>query len=384
MALRLTKDKRVLYVVTAIVFVSLLVSLFVGEGISRVMTAIMLIPLTIVTCILIKKRAIYSVSKKEVLLLMAVLGVIYIVLNHMSGIWFGYGKALSFRSTQVLLKYVLPITAIIIAMEIIRSVLLAQKNKVVGIVCYLSCVMADMLMYSNIRGITSFNKFMDLVGLTLLPAITANFLYHHLSKRYGCLPGMIYRLLTTLYVYFIPTAPLMTDALSSVIKIVVPVGLLFFVSAMFDKSKKEKAARRKTGKWSYVGTAVAVVVMVSIAMLISCQFRYGALVIATESMTGEINKGDMIVYDSYRDQSIREGQVIVFQRNKSKIVHRVVEIKNINGETRYYTKGDANEDRDEGYVQEHEIIGLTDIKVAFVGYPTLWLRELISNQGKGG
>ena len=146
MALRVTKDKRVLYIVTTIVFVSLLVSLFVGEGVSRVATAIMLIPLTAITCLLIKKRAIYSVSKREVLLLMAVMGVIYIVLNHMSGIWFGYGKALSFRSTQVLLKYVLPITAIIIAMEIIRSGLLAQKNQVVGIVCYLSCVMADMLM----------------------------------------------------------------------------------------------------------------------------------------------------------------------------------------------------------------------------------------------
>ena len=382
MALRVTKDKRVLYIVTAIIFVSLLVSLFVGEGVSRVATAIMLIPLTAITCLLIKKRAIYSVSKREVLLLMAVMGVIYIVLNHMSGIWFGYGKALSFRSTQVLLKYVLPITAIIIAMEMIRSVLLAQKDKIVSVVCYLSCVIADVLMYSSLQGITSFNKFMDLMGLTLLPAVTANFLYHYLSKRYGCLPGMVYRLLTTLYVYFIPTAPLMNDALSSVIKILVPVGLLLLLSALFDK--KERVARKKPSKWSYVGTAFAVVVMISIAMLISCQFRFGALVIATESMTGEINKGDMIIYDSYRDQGIREGQVIVFQRNKSRIVHRVVEIKNIDGEVRYYTKGDANEDRDAGYVLSSDIVGLTDLKVAYVGYPTLWLREVISNQGKGG
>ena len=375
MALRSTKDKRTLYIVTAIIFVSLFVSLFVGTGISRVFTACMLIPLTIITCLLVKKKVIYSINKREVLLLMSVLGVIYIILNHMSGLWFGYRKALSFLSAQVLLRYVLPIAVIIIAMEIIRSVLLAQKDTCVSIMCYLSCFMADILMSSNLRGITSFNKFMDVVGLALLPAISANVLYHHLSKRYGFLPVTVYRLLTTLYVYFIPVVPNMPDALSSVIKILLPVGILLFISVLFDK--KERIARQNKGKGVYVVTAISVIVMISIAMLISCQFRYGALVIATDSMTGEINKGDMIVYDSYRGQDIKEGQIIVFQENNSKIVHRVVEIKKIDGESRYYTKGDANEDLDSGYRTEADIVGLTDMKVAYVGYPTLWLRELI-------
>ena len=347
MALRLTKDKRMLYIVTAIIFASLLVSLFVVEGISRVFTACLLIPLTAITCILVRKRAIYSVSKKEVLLLMAVMGVIYIILNHMSGIWFGYQEALSFASTQVFFKYVLPITVIIIAMEMIRSVLLAQKDKIVSVMCYVSCVMADVLMYSSLQGITNFNRFMDLMGLTLLPAITANFLYHYLSRRYGCLPGMVYRLLTTLYVYFVPTTSRMPDALTSVVQIVVPVGLMVLLAAMFEK--KQRMAQQKHGKMPYIGTAIVVVVMISIAMLISCQFRYGALVIATESMTGEINKGDMIIYERYENQPIQEGQVVVFLQNEARIVHRVVRIETVRGETRYYTKGDANDSPDAGY-----------------------------------
>ena len=126
-----------------------------------------------------------------------------------------------------------------------------------------------------------------------------------------------------------------------------------------------------------LGGMSSLVVMALIVMLISCQFRYGALVIATESMTGEINKGDVIVYERYEQQALREGQVIVFAKDNVKIVHRVVRIENINGETRYYTKGDANPDEDYGYRLSSDIVGLTDVKVAYIGFPTLWIRELL-------
>ena len=117
--------------------------------------------------------------------------------------------------------------------------------------------------------------------------------------------------------------------------------------------------------------------IVAVAMLISCQFRFGALVIATESMTGEINKGDMIIYERYDDQKIEEGQVIVFSQVDAKIVHRVVKIEKVGGQTRYYTQGDANMTVDSGYRTDADIVGLTDVKISFIGYPTLWLRDVL-------
>ena len=95
-------------------------------------------------------------------------------------------------------------------------------------------------------------------------------------------------------------------------------------------------------------------------------------------MTGEINKGDMVIYERYDDQTIKEGQVIVFLQHESKIVHRVVRIERVNGETRYFTKGDFNQDEDNGFRTDADIVGLTDLKIAYIGYPTLWLREMLS------
>lgn len=371
----MNKDKRILYISSFILFAVLLAALFVDVGSSKIVAACLLLPASVIVCLVIKKRGSLSINKREVLLIMTVISVIYVVLKQFTGAYFGYYKNPYFINTDRLLKFVLPLTVIIIAVEVIRYVYLLQKNTFVDVITYLSCLIAEILTFSNLLGITTFNKFMDLVGLTLFPAIGANILYHYISKRYGPLPNIAFRLITTLYVYFMPRITGMPDSLSSCVSIILPIAVLAFVAALFEK--RQKVARKKGKALSVISIVLATVIIASVAMIISCQFRIGALVIATESMTGEINKGDMIVYERYDDQKIEEGQVIVFRKNNSRIVHRVVKIENVGGEFRYYTKGDANSTIDSGYRTEADIIGLTDLKIAYIGYPTLWLRELI-------
>jgi signal peptidase len=110
-------------------------------------------------------------------------------------------------------------------------------------------------------------------------------------------------------------------------------------------------------------------------MLISGEFRYRAIVIATESMTGEINKGDAIVYEEYGEQYVEEQDVLVFLKNGNRIVHRVVSIERVNGENRYYTKGDANDAMDAGYITDADIEGIVLFKMPYVGNASLWLRD---------
>ncbi len=373
----MNKDRKTTYVLSLTIFAVLLTALFVNVKSSRILTACLLVPLAALTLILIKKRCSFSINRREVLLVGSVIAVIYVVLLEMSGFYFEFSKNPYFINFKIFLERILPLTAIIISAELIRSVLLAQKNKFVSFIAFVCCVFAEVLCFYNLCGVTNINRFMDLVGLTFFPAITANIYFHYASKRYGALPNIIFRLITVLYIYFMPVVAQMPDSLSACIKLIFPILLLAFISAMFSKEKK-KAVRRSKGLGA-VATVLSIAIVLSVAMLISCQFRFGALVIATESMTGEINKGDMILYERYEDQVIKEGQVIIFLEQESKIVHRVVKIERIGNETRYYTKGDANEDLDYGYRVDSDIFGLTDIKIAYIGYPTLWLRELINN-----
>ena len=372
---QIVKSKKVVYAISLIIFAALLAVFFLPLKDSKILTACVLTVLTAVTLFFIRRRATASVSKKEVLMLSAILGILSVVLVQMSGSFFGFYENPYSITSKLILNTVFPLAVIIVTTEIIRNVMLAQNNRFVSFMAFLSCLIAETLTFSNVAGITTFNRFMDLVGLTLFPAISSNIYYHFSSRRYGAFPNIVFRLITTLYIYFIPTETAMSDAVLSIIKLVLPMIMYALVSALFEKKKKK--VRQKGKKLSTFTSILSSAAIVAIAMLISCQFRFGAIVIATDSMTGEINKGDMIIYERYDGQNIEEGQVIVFTKGESLIIHRVVRIDRVGKEVRYYTKGDANNGEDAGYRIESDIVGLTDIKLPGVGYPTLWLREMI-------
>ena len=97
-------------------------------------------------------------------------------------------------------------------------------------------------------------------------------------------------------------------------------------------------------------------------------------------MTGTINKGDAIIFEKFENkEDIEEGEIIIFLRNDAKIVHRVIDVKNVNGETRYITKGDVNEQNDDGYITNNDIYGKYKFKISYIGYPSIWIRDIFSN-----
>ena len=144
--------------------------------------------------------------------------------------------------------------------------------------------------------------------------------------------------------------------------------------ALYEKKRRYALVRKS--KLSVVITVLALAIAVSFVMLISNQFKYGAYVIATPSMTGELNKGDVALYEQLEDRPIEKGEVIAFDKDGIVVIHRVEKIETVNGITRYYTKGDANDDMDAGYIHRSSIIGLVNFKIPYIGYPTLWMRNV--------
>ena len=380
----MSKDIKKLYLICSTIFAVLLAAIALDKFGGKIAVALAFVALAALVLLGIRKRASHSVQKREVLLVVLLIGAIFVIALQMSGFFFSFYENPYFinKNQRLWITRIIPSIVIIISGEIIRNILLAQKGWFASITSYFAGVMSEVLLFYQITQINSLYRFMDLIALTIFPAITANVYYHYASRRFGVVPNVVLRLITTLYIYFFATLSAMSDALLACVKLIFPLIMLAIVSSLFEKRKRN--AVRKNKRLTVISVILTLVIVIPIAMLISCQFRFGALVIATESMTGEINKGDMIVYERYDKQTIGVGQVIVFLKDNSKIVHRVVEIKNIGGEIRYYTKGDANDDLDEGYRVQDDIVGLTDIKVAYVGYPTLWLRDTIKNLGKEG
>ena len=154
----------------------------------------------------------------------------------------------------------------------------------------------------------------------------------------------------------------------------IPLAIYLFIDILFEK--KKRYALQKKSKLTVPITVIAVALMLGAVMVVSNQFRIGAYVIATPSMTGELNVGDAAIYERYDEQTIIEGQVIVFEKNDLVVIHRVADIQIINGQKRYYTKVDANDYLDSEFIYDSDIVGLVNYKIPYIGYPTLWLRGL--------
>ena len=372
-------DQRKLHVVSiSTISALLLIFLIPFDTAGRILTAIAIVIAAVISYLFIKKRPILSMNKNQVVMILTVVALVYLMLYYLSGLHFGFYKNPYALNLKLFFTFCIPTAVVIVASEIFRYVMRAQEDRLADILSYLSCVVAEITICSTVTvGLSSFSNFMDLVGKTFFPAVMANLLYHYLTKRYGFYPNIIYRSITSLYIYIIPYTSAMSEAIHIFIKLMLPIAIYLFIDSLFER--KRRYALAKKSRLEKPITVIAVIIMLVVLMLISNQFQYGMYVIATESMTGEINKGDAAIYERYDDQTIIEGQVVAYRDGKSVIIHRVEDIQIINGSARYYTKGDANDNRDAGYRTDGDIIGLVNFKIPFIGYPTIWLRSLFSH-----
>ena len=139
-----TEKKRIIGI-SSVIFAVLLLCLFLSVENSRIVTALIITPVAALICFIIKKRSTLSVNKKEILLLMTVIAVIYVVLKEMTGLYFGFFVNPYYLSLEILTERIVPTAFIIVATEVIRYVILAQKNKTANFITTLSCILAEVL-----------------------------------------------------------------------------------------------------------------------------------------------------------------------------------------------------------------------------------------------
>lgn len=372
-----------------ILLIFLLLTLFASNVLSRIIIAIFITAYAFFVKSFIKKKGQLSINKKQVLIIMLVFSGIYLSAFYLLGLYFGFYKNPFSFSFHTILKYILPLTFIIIFSERIRSLILFQNAKITfkskkidlsGILLFVSMTLLDIIVYLSLyTRLSTYDDYLTLLGLIIFSSFSCNLLYNYISRRYGEGPVIVFRIVTILYSFVIPIIPDVFVFFRAFLRMIYPYFIYLFLESSYAKTNTIVAYSDK--KKSIIGTTILVLTMASFVMLISCRFRYGILVIGSGSMTGTINKGDAVVFESYKKQEIEEGNIIIFlNNNDTQTIHRVVEIKNVNGEVRYFTKGDANDKVDDGYITKDKIIGVTNFKIKYIGYPTIWVRDLFSKK----
>ena len=367
-------NKKIAYTIEILLLVTLLICAFFISSNTRYVLSIIVLIFSIGVPFFIKKENIPYTSKNKVKITMIIFAILYVVLFYTLGIYTGFYNSLIKFTINNIFRYILPITIVIVGTEIIRNKLLVLNTKISYLLVMLITVGIDVLLYINIYNLQILSDFLIVCGFLIFSSISTNLLYNYITVRYGKSSIIIYRLITTLFIYIIPITPNVYVYFRTFVRIIYPFLIYLHIDTRYNPDREIE--RRVDKKNQYIFLTILFTILTSLIMLISCKFTYGAIVIGSGSMRQELDKGDIVVFKNNKE--INKGDIIVFQKENIKVVHRVVKIVSKGNEEMYYTKGDANSTMDEGFVTKDKVYGRVLFKIKYIGRPTIWLREQFS------
>lgn len=372
------KDKLIEYIFAIILCSLLFFDLFVLNVFNNKHILAMFLLIYLIICkIFVKSRKIESINTKKVILLMIVFAILYILILYIVGIFTGFYKNSISFTIKELYNRILPLTAIIIISELIRNTFVTRNDKKSTIIITIALILVDITTYINLYNSFNLEEVLALIGYVVLSSISTNLLCNYVVKRYAYLPNILYRIITIIYIYIFGILPDIYLFFQSVYRIIYPYIIYLIIDFAFPTDNFKVALKNK--KTNFIGLLITIIISINIVLLVSCKFRYGIMVVGSSSMTGSIDKGDAVIFEQYDGQELKEGEVIIFSKDDILTIHRIQDVQILNGQAIYYTKGDANQQQDDGYRTHKDITGVVKLKINYIGWPTIWINELFSN-----
>lgn len=97
---------------------------------------------------------------------------------------------------------------------------------------------------------------------------------------------------------------------------------------------------------------------------------FNSYIVTSGSMEPNIPTGSAIVVREVQAEQVENGEIITFSDSggqQATTTHRVVDIRERDGDIEFKTKGDANEESDPSWVNEDDLVGRVDLTIPFLG-----------------
>ena len=321
--------------------------------------------------------------KKDVLLNIIIFLLMYYFITYFLGLFSGFVKSSYSLSFINIIKNTFPVIALILISELMRYVLFnkTKRNLPCLIIGCLLFVMVDVNTMVHIYDVKTALGITKMICLVVFPSITKNIFLTYLTMKVGYKNGIIYRLITELSTYLLPIFPDFGEYINVLLKTVLPIAIMARLNNMFNYYSVRKIKDSRYNSRKLVLYSVITFALLTIVLLTSGLFTYQALTIGSGSMSPAIEKGDVIVLKSMKNEEarkIKKSDVLVYNHDNKIIVHRVIKKSN-NGETiSFKTKGDYNNAKDSWTVKQEDVIGIVKIRIRWIGMPTVALNELLN------
>ena len=315
---------------------------------------------------------------KDIIVNMIIILLISFIIYYIFGIFIGFYKTTNFLNFYGIRTFIIPYIIMIILREYLRVQILNKTDKskkltFIVILVFILLELSPKIYSSNLS--SNYNKFI-FIALTILPIISNNIVCTYIAKKTGYKPNVFWLLVIGLYSVFLPIAPNDGYYIQSLIQFLFPFVIMYNVYSFYRK-RDRNIPISYVKKKVYIEIPILAVIVFVLAYFVSGFFRYYAISIATGSMTPNINVGDVVIVDQQKDyKELKKGEIIAYKYGKVVIVHRICDIVVIGDDYYFYTWGDANDSKDNYIIYPDMIIGKVEVKIPYIGLPTVWLNNL--------
>ncbi|MDD6093895.1 MAG: signal peptidase I [bacterium] len=365
---------------------ALLFNSFITKIFSRYSICVFIFLLDVIAYFLLGFEKNKSRYNKDIILSLIIYITIYYISIYLFGLFIGFSKNVYNFDFVSIINNIVPVIILIFVSEILRYII-NSKIKDSYLLLGLSIIVFTMIDITFTLNATNFGDFytvLKVIGLFVLPSLGKNFLFTYLSVKVGFKPNMVYRYLMDIPKYILPIIPNFGAYVESILYIAFPILVFIIIYNNLKKvdRKVNKIIKSKKSKKTIITYYIIIPLLIITVALTSGYFKYQAIVVATGSMSPNINKGDIVVVKKLSDNEIRNlkiGDILVFNRENKIVVHRIYKIYSSGDEIFFKTKGDNNNAPDSYLIEIHEILGIVKLKVRYIGYPTVALYERINS-----
>ncbi len=341
---------------------------------------IWLILLTILFLFMPKKSKPFSFKSKAVREIILISALIYIIVYYLLGIAVGFSHSPFDRSFLGILKNSWGILSFLLPREIIRNYFVKNSNKKNLVK---TCILITLIMvftdvsYANFSSsISSVIGIIDFTIKTFLPLLVLNSFLTYLAVKDNYISPLIYILIIKLVSIVTPIFPKESFVLEVIIDLLVPLFAFMKLENIFTRKTnfgihQENTVGQKIEKGAFV------LLLIFLLSFTTRMLPIIPTIIVSNSMLPQIKRGDMVVIKRKEYDNIKINDIIEYKIDDIYVIHRIINIIETSNGKKYITKGDNNRLKDARPVSEEQITGKLILNIPKVGYPTIWLRELL-------
>lgn len=324
-------------------------------------------------------------NTNDIIIYLVIYLLIVFVLYYAIGFITGFVRIPNYYNLYGIFNIILPIILTTLISEFFRYQLLrkSEGNLKLIILTGILFILVDVTNSIYFADFTSGYNSIVFIGITLLPSICRNIFCTYTSAKTGYKPAIILSLCINLYKYLLPIIPDFNEYLLSMFSLIVLVVItLLLVKVLKNETDNEIELDSKNQRKAFIAAYVfEIIFAIILVYFVSGYFKYYAIAIASNSMYPTFERGAVAIIKKIDEnfESLEIGDIIAYHYENRIIAHRIEKIAEVNGSKYYYTKGDANESIDNYVVREEMIMGTINIYIPFIGYPTVWLNELLAD-----